>query len=48
MFGELKIPYTYTVEASNAFYYNSETMVTFPFNRQKWLELGQCIGQSLE
>jgi hypothetical protein len=48
MFSHLNIPYTYTVESSMAFFYNAEAMQTFPFTRIKWLELGNCIGQSLE
>lgn len=48
MFLNLKIPYTYTIECSNGFFYNSESLITYEFNRVKWLELGVCIGQTLE
>jgi hypothetical protein len=44
MFEEMKIPYTYTIEASNGFYYNPTTLVTYEFNRSRWHEMGVKIG----
>lgn len=29
MLSNMKIPYTYTVESSNGFYYNAESLITF-------------------
>ena len=36
MFEEVGIPYTYTVESSNGFYYDPNTLTTNQFTRLKW------------
>lgn len=47
MFEEVGIPYTYTVESSNGFYYDPATLSTCQFTRPKWLEMGLHIGEAL-
>lgn len=47
MLERYRIPYTYTVESSNGFYYDSESKVTVEFNRERWMEMGRVFGDSL-
>ena len=43
MFENVSIPFTYTVESSIGFYYDSEKMKTFPFSAEAWKQVGEAI-----
>lgn len=44
LFHDLKVPFTYTIETSNGFYYDKQTMMTYPFGEESWRQLGDHIG----
>ena len=37
----------YTIEVSNGFYYNHETMENIRFNDKKWVQMGEAIGKGV-
>lgn len=47
MLDTYKIPYVYTVESSNGFYYDPEVKMTYEFNLEKFIELGHYLGVAL-
>jgi hypothetical protein len=49
MFESFKIPFTYTVESSIGFYYDSSQFKTFLFNTESYIQMGAsiCEGTSI-
>ena len=45
MFESLGIEYTYTVESSIGYFYDSELLKIFEFSQQQWYKMGVAIAQ---
>ena len=44
---KLMIPLSYTIEASNGFYYDVDQLKDVPFTISTWKKMGSSIGESL-
>ena len=40
---KVDIPFTYTMESSNGFYYDSQSRIDLPFTAAKWKEMGKQL-----
>jgi hypothetical protein len=45
MFQNLGIEYTYTVESSIGYFYDSEKLQLFEFSQLDWVKMGQSIAK---
>lgn len=43
----IDIPFTYTMESSNGFYYDSVMHSEMPFTSKKWKEMGAILAKAL-
>jgi hypothetical protein len=43
----LDVPFTYTLESSNGFYYDANARTELPFTAKKWREIGVCLCKAI-
>lgn len=47
LFKKLNIPFAYTLEASNGYYYDKDTLKNVMFNERLWKEMGETIVKTI-
>ena len=47
LFKKLNIPFSYTIEASNGFYYDRDSLKNVPFGDSSWKEMGETVVKTI-